>query len=942
MAKKAPPTGKAPKTIHVVSYTHWDREFRFDFETTRMRLVDLMDHMLEIMRTRPDFKNFMLDGQFVLLDDYLEIRPEAEKELRRLAAKGRLEIGPWYTLPDSSCVHGESLIRNLMTGLRKSRDFGGTMTVGYNVFSFGQIAQLPQVYAGFGIDFILFYKNMDPGRSRYPEFIWEAPDGSRALATRLGREARWNFTFGGHIPIVYDQDPWDRAWRYNWGTLGKVFHMCEPDTYTSFHDILDPETSFHRKNVRAGFERTLKAVEGTRVPEHLLFFDGTDFTEPHPCTPDILAAAREEFADEYNIVHSRLADYVAGARQSLEKQELEVVRGDMRDGPVGSVHTDVCSIHPELKRASGKAENLLYRWAEPFSAIAWTLGADYPATHFARALRMLFTAQAHDSLHGIGPGDMAAGIEGRFLQARLIAEGTAVRALGSVATHINTAAAAEDTNVFLVVYNPSSFPRTEVVEAYIDVPNEGIADLLILEEADGTPVFMHELERTDARAGLYHPRSRNMPIYATRFHVLAEVRDVLALGYKVIKVKRKDKAIYPYPHEGWDPIRIPYDHLGRGTHEAENEKVRLTIAPDGSLTITDKATGHTAAGLNAFIDSGEQGNLDVFSPPALNRIETTAGSPARISVLVDSPLMARFRIEKAMRLPDRFDAATGRRSATETDVPVSSVITLRRGSAAVEIETTVDNKVRDHFLRATFPTGIKAAHAHAEGSFEVNAYPTRVSRKGDLCGPELTRHRQHLFVDLSDAKRGFAILNDAVRDYEVIDADSGTIALSLVRGVVLKIPCDNRFWKEYPGDDSAQSLGKHKIRYALLPHAGDWDTGQVYEAALAFNTPLRLAQVGRHKGTLPLAHSFLEVRGKGMVLSALKKAEDRNTLVVRLFNPTTKTVQAELVTARPATRAWMVNLNEDRGEKIEIGAAGSVSLAVAPKKIVSVEIVLKR
>ena len=937
MAKKHPVGRSARPTIHVVSYTHWDREFRFDFETTRMRLVDLMDHLLEIMRTRPDFKNFMLDGQFVLLDDYLEIRPEKEKELRRLAAKGRLEVGPWYTLPDSSCVHGESLIRNLMTGLRKSREFGGTMKVGYNVFSFGQIAQLPQVYAGFGIDFILFYKYMDPRRSRYPEFLWEAPDGSRALATRLGREARWNFTFGGHIPIVYDQDPWNKDWQYRWGTLGKPFHMCEPDTYASFHDILEPETGFHRENVRAGFERTLKTVEGTRVPEHLLFFDGTDFTEPHPSTPDILAAAREEFAGQYDILHSRLSDYAAAVRRSLERQDLEVVRGDMRDGPVGAVHTDVCSIHPELKRANARAENLLYRWAEPFAAVAWTLGADYPVRHFKKTLRYLFHGQAHDSLHGVGPGDMVAGNMNRFLQARIIAEGTAVRALGSIATRINTAAV-EDTDVCLVVYNPSSFPRTEVIEAYVDLPRDGIVDLLVLEEADGSPVAMHELGRAETRAGLYHPRSRNMPIYVTRFHVLLEARDVPALGYKVIKVKRKDKAIYPYPHEEFEPVRIPYDHLCRAPREAENEKVRLAIAPDGTLTITDKATGHIASGLNSFLDTGEQGNFDVHMPPPMNRIESSVGSPARISVLVDCPLMARFQVEQVLRLPDRFDKATGRRSATETDVPITSVITLRRGSATVEIETTVENNVRDHFLRACFPTGIKAACAHAEASFEVNAYPTRVSRDGDFCGPELTRHRQHLFVDLSDGRRGMAILNDAVRDYEVIDPDTGTIALSIVRSIVLRIPCDNRFWKEYPGDDSAQSLGRHTMRYGLLPHAGDWEKGKVYAAALEFNTPLRIAEVGRHAGPLPLAQSFLEVRGEGLVLSALKKAEDRESLIVRLLNPTGRTVRAELVTAKPAAGAWLVNLNEDRGQKVAVGRGGAIRLVVPPKKIFSVEI----
>jgi len=80
------------KKIHIVSYTHWDREFRFDFETTRMWLVKLWDNLLNTMASKPDYKHFMMDGQFVLVDDYLEIRPEREEEIRKLAADGRLQL----------------------------------------------------------------------------------------------------------------------------------------------------------------------------------------------------------------------------------------------------------------------------------------------------------------------------------------------------------------------------------------------------------------------------------------------------------------------------------------------------------------------------------------------------------------------------------------------------------------------------------------------------------------------------------------------------------------------------------------------------------------------------------------------------------------------------------------------------------------------------------
>ena len=140
--------------------------------------------------------------------------------------EGRLEIGPWFTLPDCAPIQGESVVRNIQYGVKKSKEFGEPLKCGYNVFSFGQIGQLPQIYADFDIDNIIFYKYMDPKKSKYHEFIWEAPDGTQAIASHLGPEARWNFFFAGHIPIVYDKDAWDKNWQYKWGELGKAFHTA--------------------------------------------------------------------------------------------------------------------------------------------------------------------------------------------------------------------------------------------------------------------------------------------------------------------------------------------------------------------------------------------------------------------------------------------------------------------------------------------------------------------------------------------------------------------------------------------------------------------------------------------------------------------------------------------------------------------------------------------
>ncbi|MBA4368570.1 MAG: hypothetical protein C0403_13140 [Desulfobacterium sp.] len=927
---------KSKTKIHIVSYTHWDREFRFDFETTRRWLVRLWDNLLDIMRQKPDFRYFMPDGQFILVEDYLEIRPEREQEIRDLVKAGRLQIGPWYTLSDSSSVNGESLIRNLMTGFKKCENFGTVMKVGYNVFSFGQISQLPQLYAGFGIDTIIFYKHMDRKRSRFDEFIWKGPDGTEALATRLGREARWNYFFAGHIPIVYNRDPWHKDWQYKLGELGKSFHFCESQNYAGFHFITDPQTGFHPEKVKEGFERTFATLKETAVPEHLLFFDGTDFTEPHPCTPEIIKAAQKIFGDEYEIVHSTLEEYINAIKPILKNRDIDIITGHMKDGPADAVHTDVLSVHPELKKANSDAENKLFRLAEPFAAISWLVGGKYPKTYIDRALNLMFKSQAHDSLHGVGPQTLSQGVEERLIQAKIISENTVSEALEAIAANINTSEF-DNNELFLTIYNPCSFKRSDVVEAYLDIPRNWPAEELIVKDSNGIEMNICELERIETRAGIYHPRSRNMPFYINRFRMLIDVQNVPALGYKTLSVAYKQRKMYPYPHEDFDCVRIPFTAIAVDARTAENEQIRLRIADDGTLEIIDKQTNSHYKNLNYFMDEGQNGNQQRCFSPKIDRIMTTLGKSADISLIINTDLLARFEVSTKMILPGYFDKAKNHRSDDRVELAIKSIVTLRKGSKIVEIETTFNNTAKDHFLRACFETGITAENTVSSEVFNTEVHPVNPSQDGKWQGPELRRHQQHLFMDMNDGKRGLAVLNDSLRDYEVIAPKTGLIALSLIRSVELHIPCDNRLWMDYPGDDSTQSLQEHTVRYGIMPHCGDWQEGLAYSQALEFNVPMRLAQITRQIGNLPLDKSFLEIDSKQLVLSCVKKAESRNSIIVRLYNPTTEKIESVITAGFKFTKIHLVRLDESRIETVSNVTEDKIKITVLPKKIMTYE-----
>ena len=140
-----------PTVVHLVPHTHWDREWYEPFQTFRMRLVELIDQLLERM-ARDERLRFTLDGQAATVDDYLEVRPEAEPLIRRLIAEGRLAIGPWQILLDEFLVSGETIVRNLELGWARAEELGRAMPVGYLPDMFGHVAQMPQILRRAGIE----------------------------------------------------------------------------------------------------------------------------------------------------------------------------------------------------------------------------------------------------------------------------------------------------------------------------------------------------------------------------------------------------------------------------------------------------------------------------------------------------------------------------------------------------------------------------------------------------------------------------------------------------------------------------------------------------------------------------------------------------------------------------------------------------------------------
>src|SRR6476469_2720007 len=167
----------------VVNHTHWDREWYMPFQRYRVLLVDAVDQVLETLSSRDDYASFMLDGQTVVAEDYLEVRPEQRENLAAFIRSGQVTLGPWYVLPDEFLPSAESLIRNLLLGRRQMEELGAPAAqVGYLPDTFGHPAQLPQILARFDLTSAVIFRGVQSSTS---EFLWEAPDGTRLLTVYL-------------------------------------------------------------------------------------------------------------------------------------------------------------------------------------------------------------------------------------------------------------------------------------------------------------------------------------------------------------------------------------------------------------------------------------------------------------------------------------------------------------------------------------------------------------------------------------------------------------------------------------------------------------------------------------------------------------------------------------------------------------------------------------
>ena len=891
--------------VIVVSHTHWDREWYMPFQEYRIWLVELMDNLLNVFEEKPNFKCFTLDGQTSILEDYLEVRPEKLEEIRRLVTEGRIIIGPWYTQPDEWLVSPESLIRNLLVGHRVGLKFGKVMKVGHVPDNFGHPSQLPQILRGFGIDSFVFQRGMgDEGEKLKTEFVWQAPDGSKVIAIHLiegyCNAALLGIPRKGWIPFL---ELWE-------GADGSITF---PRSFNRALYTFDPEIAL--KSIEELKRRLLpKSASGI-----LLFMNGCDHLPAQPGITDII-----EYVNKKNVgvklIHGGLEDYINRVRPLARMGRLQTYTGEMWGARFHHLLPGVLSTRMYLKQQNRYAEILLESYAEPLASFAALLGYEYPKRLLSLAWKLLLLNHAHDSIHGSSVDPVHVEMEARYQQIRQIANGITYSALRYIANRVKNFSSNDAFRV--VVYNPSSWVRNDIVRIWVDFLADEEADDYVVIDEDGVVMPIQLLKEN--RIEFPKPSLRCLTFIA---------REVPPNGYKEFAIVKAGK-VKPYEKE---------TDLNASSSSLENEFFRVEADPHrgGALTIIDKRNNFIYRDFNVFEDGGDHGDVWDYSPPKEGDvIITSKNERAKIELVENGPVTATLKISLNLNVPKKAEG--DKRSGETVTLPIVSYVSLHSTIPRIDIKTIVDNTAQDHRLRVIFPTGLQTDIVNADGLFYVNKRLIKPDIKGEnWVQLPPTTYPQMFWLEVDDGERGVTIANKGLPEYECKDENGATIYITLMRCVGSLGKRNLATRKELIGPPipvpGAQCLRKHVFEYSVIPHLGDWIQAKSYQHAKNFVNPLIAWSVKGGGGELPAQDSLIKVEPDNLVVTAIKQAEDDDSTIVRFYEILGKPVTAKIQVKSEYRKAWITNLNEENMKVLEI-KNGRIEVPVAAHEIITIKL----
>lgn len=412
------------KYVYVVPHCHWDAEWYFTCEDSHILLIENLDYLLDLLENDQAFSSYSFDGLAIILDDYLQIRPENTSRIAELVRQHRLYVGPWYTQCDSLLIRSESLIRNLQYGVRTAEQFGHSMNVGYLPDIFGQHAYLPALFRDAGIDYCVLQRGVYTDQIRGDlNFRWRAPN-QKTIAT--------NYMYYGYGPGKFLSTE-----------SGYLKHRLLP--------ILQQLSDMNRHT------------------DKLLLPCGGDQVLPNAQFPQTVKALNQ-LGTPYRFVMSSYEEYMREVWS--ESQFDNVIDGELFACQKSRIHRTCHSTRYDIKRQTWQTEHLLIDQLEPLSVIASQLGIHWPRPLMDDLWKKVFSAHAHNGIEATNADPVNHDIKQRLISV----ERSALSLINLLKKKISHAISLQlgESNV-LVVFNADLNPLDRLVDAVVFSKGKNIA-----------------------------------------------------------------------------------------------------------------------------------------------------------------------------------------------------------------------------------------------------------------------------------------------------------------------------------------------------------------------------------------------------------------------------------------------------------------------------------
>ena len=894
----------------LISHTHWDREWYLPFENFRMRLVDLIDHLLDILDADPGYR-FHLDAQTIVLEDYLEIRPSAREKLEKYVREGRLLVGPWYVQNDFHLTSGEATVRNLLIGSGIAETFGGSMSVGYAADQFGLCSQLPQILVRFGLDSCVFGRGYARPAS---QFRWASEDGSSVLCEHMF------------------------AWYNNAQRL--------PD---------DPEAALRLIRERGG------ACLSKGSTHDCLLMNGVDHLEAQENLTEIIGKVRPLLDGNEELLQDTLPEYVARYRETVAREgiDLPVVTGELRDLGAPNVLTGVLAARVHLKEWNAYLQSVLEKRLEPlYASAAWYGLGDFPQDYMTYLWKTLIKNHPHDSICGCSVDPVHTHMVDRFLRIRENADDLLARGDSLLLSHADRTGL--DKSQFLIMArNTTLEPWNGPLTAVVDIPADEDTGSFTLTDRRGREVPFEVVSiRKNVSIQVLSPINLPGEKRVDRYTIRYRAGVLPGMSHRILILT---------PAAGQLTEATP---RRRSAYVMENDVLKVRIRKNGTVDLTHKPSGVTYPNILLLEDNADRGTAYNYDEVDDIELVTTENVRAKVTLLTDTPLCQQRKI--TYTLPIDRECGRGRVDAEliltlrkgvgtlGVDMTIDNRCTHHRLRLRVPTGIVTDKNyagqpfdviTRDKVSRfaddrthpATDFMGLDAPDgSHGLSIFTLGLYEYEHQ---DASGTGACADREGtLAVTLL---RCFErITGDYAHENDMAEA-----------------------WKAREG----QVQGLHRFRLAVCPYSGNHETAGIARLSQQFMAEpaaaVRPVDYDRFYGgrpfvqgpglpnlffrplenadkVVPLEDTLLRLTHEStpgaMVLSACKGAEARDgSLILRLFNSTSARVDFDLTFTARVASVQKTDLRETVLEDLTVTRGHGVHLSAAPKEIVTLRIVRK-